>query len=110
MSKVLHEITIHIQYIQVIVYFRIFKAGMKLDMFYNLLVKEPEAGQENNTTSIDVQDRKDVIEVSNRFRTSQNFYNSYLTRAILEFLISGVMLAWLGARGFPVIIKVSVLQ
>ena len=77
-------------------------------MFYNLLVKEPEPGPENNTTSIDVQDRKDVIEVSNRFRTSQNFYNSYLTRAILEFLVSGLLLVWLGVSGLPDIMKVNV--
>ena len=96
-------------YIQIIIHFRIFKAGMKLDIFYNLLVKEPEPGKES-AIAIDIEDKKDVIEVSHRFRQSQNFFFSYVTRSILEFLIAALVLVWMGVFGFPVIAKVKALN
>ena len=46
-------------YTKTITHFRIFKAGMKLDIFYNLLVKEPEPGKES-AIAIDIEDKKDV--------------------------------------------------
>ena len=79
-------------YIPRITHFRVFKAGMKLDIFYNLLVKEPEPGKEN-AISINIEDKKDVIEVSHRFRHSKSFFFSYAIRSILEFLIAALVLA-----------------
>ena len=92
-------------YTKTITHFRIFKAGMKLDIFYNLLVKEPEPGKES-AIAIDIEDKKDVIEVSHRFRHSKNFFFSYATRSILEFIIAALVLVWMGIFGFPVIAKV----
>ena len=86
---------------------------MKLDVFYSLLVKEPEAEKGNdapNAVTIDIEDRKDVIEVLHRFHSSQNFYYMYVTRTLIEFLIGAATLAWLCVIGFPAISTVRVLR
>ncbi len=91
------------------VFFRIFKAGLKLDTFYNLLVKEAlendalmtstsaavDAPQPTNlggvnpgpglttTTSIiplDLENTKMAIEVSQSFNNSSSYFISYLIR------------------------------
>ena len=89
-------------------HFRIFKAGAKLDIFYNLLVKEEENAP--NAVVIDIEDRKDVIEVSHRFRSSRNFYNAYVTRTLIELLLGAATLAWLCFSGLPAISTVRVLN
>ena len=77
---------------------------MKLDMFYNLLVKEPEPNE--NAEMIEIEDQKDVIQIIHRFRSSRNFYRSYVIRTISEFLIAAATLAWLSVFGFPVVLNV----
>ena len=82
---------------------------MKLDALYNILVKEPEPEQTNNAANavaIEIEDRKDVIEISHRFRRSHNFYHSYLIREIFELLLGILILAWLCGFGYPIINRV----
>ena len=78
---------------------------MKLDIFYNSLVRYAEPNQ--NTVMIDIEDQKDVIQAVHRFRTSRNFYSSYVTRTFLQVLIAAVTLVWLSLSGFSVVLKVG---
>ena len=71
-------------------------------------MKEPQPGDENNPIAIDIEDRKDIIEVSHRFRTSQNFFYSFATISVLEFLIAALVLVFFAVSGFPVIVKVRI--
>ena len=77
---------------------------MKLDIFYNSLVREPEPHQ--NAVMIEIEDQKDVIQAVHRFRSSRNFYISYVTRTILQVLIAAVTLVWLSLSGLSVVLKV----
>ena len=82
-----------------------FKAGMKLEAFYNLLVKEITA-TDKDTVTIEVEHRKDVIEISQKFAQKTNFYRSYIIRTILESLVAVVLICWLCAHGLPVTLEV----
>ncbi len=87
---------------------RLFRAGLKLDMFYNLLVKEAledefeGVGDQHNVgvggdavdsssppsalaavAASDMENSKQAIEVSQTFSQSTNYYYSYLLRLIL---------------------------
>ena len=78
---------------------------MKLDIFYNSLVREPEPNQ--NAVMIEIEDQKDVIQAVHRFRSSRNFYSSYVTRTILQVLIAAVTLVWLSLSGLSVVLEVG---
>ena len=87
---------------------------MKLDCFYELLVKDVETSfsySDKTTNSppipIEMEDRKDVIKISHKFRSSKNFYFSYLSRTSVELAMAAGLLAWLCVNGFPVLFKVS---
>ena len=82
---------------------RIFKAGAKLDMIYNLLVKDFHS-LENETELME--DRRDVINISHRFRSSSNFYLSYLWRTIIEIVVVVGLLVVLCAYGVPAAFRV----
>ena len=72
---------------------RIFKAGMKLDAFYNLLVKEGElpnkdvevvdSDTDKDKFTVDIEDSRTTIEVSHSFTSSDNYFLSYLLRTIM---------------------------
>ena len=51
--------------------FRIFKAGMKLESFYNLVVRDVTSSGDG--TADFVENRKDIIELSQSFRNKSNF-------------------------------------
>ena len=110
---------------------------MKLESFYNLLVKEittdigngksddavieddgnqsseiPTIENEtaatavDNIVSIEIENRKDVIEIAQKFLNKTNFYTSYLIRAILDLLIGIGAITWLYDDGISVTSKV----
>ena len=88
---------------------------MKLDCFYELLVKDVEsspsssfdkATKQSPPIPIEMEDRKDVIEVCHKFRSSTNFYFSYLLRTAIELVMAALLLAWLCVYGIPVLYKV----
>ena len=70
-----------------------FKAGMKLDALYNLLVKEGEfpekdvevleSSKNKDKFTVDIEDSRTTIEVSHSFTTSDNYFLSYLLRTIM---------------------------
>ena len=70
-----------------------FKAGMKLDAFYNLLVKEGElpnkdvevvdSENDKDKFTVDIEDSRTTIEVSHSFTSSDNYFLSYLLRTIM---------------------------
>ena len=78
-----------------------FKAGLKLDTFYNVLVKdmlEPSgvAQQEKKDTDpeVELENTKTAIEIKHSFlNTWSNFFLSYLIRTLCEFIVAGVLLA-----------------
>ena len=88
---------------------------MKLETFYNLLVKEftvSEGGKlgapEEGNISNFIENRKDVLELSQKFLNKTNFYTSYLLRTILELILALILLAGLCGYGIPTFIEVSI--
>ena len=87
--------------------FRIFKAGLKLDIFYNLLVKEtlengtggPKPSDTEANDTIDLENSKQALEVSHSFGSGSNYFFSYFTRTIAEFFVAVALLAWLLVGG-----------
>ena len=72
---------------------------MKLEKFYGLLVRDILLGKnKNDSGEIINDDRSDVIEISNSFNTSENFFQSYLLRTIIEIIIAAGLFAWLVIR------------
>ena len=65
-----------------------FKANMKVEALYNLLV----APGENSVLSY-VDSRKIVIELGQKFLKTNNFYRSYKYRTITEMSLAFVMLS-----------------
>ena len=63
---------------------------MKLDAFYNLLVKEEEFPQKDvelvapdkdaERFTVDIEDSRSTIEVSHSFSSSDNYFLSYVVR------------------------------
>ena len=69
---------------------------MKLEKFYGLLVRDILLGKNKNDSGELVNDdRSDVIEISNSFNTSDNFFQGYLLRTIIEIIIAAGLFAWL---------------
>ena len=83
-----------------------FKAGKKLNAFYNLLVKEEEVGDDNkelmNCDGQTIDDRKDIIEISHSFTTQDNFLLSYLLRTVVELFFAIFLMIWICGYGLPV--------
>ena len=87
---------------------------MKLELFYKLLVKDIISGNAvNKESKSDTNDiigcaehadaRRDVIEISNSFKNSKNFYLSYFTRTITELLVASGLYGWLVHGGYQLI-------
>ena len=53
-----------------------------------------------------IENRKDVLELSQKFLNKTNFYSSYLSRTILDVIVSVGMLVYLGYVGLPVVLSV----
>lgn len=107
------------------VFGRIFKSGMKLSMFYNLLVKEAiqsadgkvgsgDSGESaaNKALQIgsisdlsDLENSRTAIEVSKTFQENSYYMFSYVMRMILQLLISFCLFAWLTLSGKNVAVK-----
>ena len=82
---------------------------MKLDTFYNLLVKEMNEKSSNpGDASVFVENRKDVIEISQTFLNKSDFYRSYVIRTIMEVVLALLMLAWLCWYGFQETLQVHI--
>merc|ERR1739848_395211 len=82
-------------------FIKIFRAGMKLDTFYNLLVKEMNDKSDANPgdACVFVENRKDVIEISQTFLKKTDFYRSYVARTVMEAVLALIMLSWLCVYG-----------
>jgi len=89
-----------------------FKAGLKLDAFYNLLVSESLLESTVETTSsseqkkskfLEIEDSKLAFEVAQSFSQSSNYFVSYLVRTISELLVATGLFVWLLISGIPTI-------
>lgn len=70
-----------------------FKAGMKLDALYSLLVKEGElpnkdvelvaATNDKDKLTVDIEDSRTTIEVSHSFSREDNYFRSYVLRTVM---------------------------
>ena len=86
---------------------------MKLTTFYNLMVKEI-AESEGMTSSEPVrkgvpdieENRKDVLELSQKFLSRNNFYASYVGRTIMELILSIGLLIFFCGIGIPTVLQV----
>ena len=81
---------------------------MKLTAFYNLLVKEITEDKKSDEKHVSyfMENRKDVIELSQKFLNKSNFFASYVTRTLFEMVIALALLAVLIAYGIPVFLEV----
>ena len=81
---------------------------MKLTAFYSLLVKEitEDKKSESEHVSYFMENRKDVIELSQKFLDKSNFFFSYVTRTLFEMFIALALLAALIGYGVPVFLEV----
>ena len=91
------------------------KAGLKLDAFYNLLVRESlldgtvatSTNEKNQSVTkaqfVGIEDTKLVFEVAQSFNNSSSYFYSYLIRTLSEFAMASSLLAWLLIRGIPLI-------
>jgi len=87
---------------------RVLKTSMKMDNFYNLLVKEDgdeKTKSEVEGLELDLEDSRGAIEVSHSFDHSSYYHLSYVLRTIGELVISSALLVWLVVRGVPSIGK-----
>ena len=84
---------------------------MKLESFYNLLVEqfvdETVGTEESGTVSIFMENRKDVIEMSQRFLQKNYFYWSYFIRQIVEMVLALVLIWYFCGYGIPVTLEAS---
>ena len=82
---------------------------MKLDTFYNLLVKELKTNDSSSPTEtcVFVENRKDVIEISQTFHGKSDFFRSYVLRTIMEVILGSLMLTWLCVYGLQETLEVS---
>jgi hypothetical protein len=93
------------------VFVSMFKAGLKLDAFYNLLISESllegtvttSKGNQTTTKFVDVCDSKLVFEVAQSFSQSSSYFYSYLIRTLAEFFVAVCLLVWLLISGLPTI-------
>ena len=91
------------------------KAGLKLDAFYNILIRESlldgavatSTNEKNQTVTkaqfMGIEDTKLVFEVAQSFNNSSSYFYSYLIRTLSEFTIASLLLAWLIIEGLPTI-------
>jgi len=79
---------------------------MKLESFYNLVVRDVTSSGDG--TADFVENRKDIIELSQSFRNKSNFYYSYVFRTVMEVAISVVFLAVLIVFGIPETLAVRI--
>ena len=90
------------------VFVRIFKSGLKLDMFYNLVVKDTLESEDQATANAqlasagscndlvgDLENSKTAIEVSQTFQQDSWYMFSYITRTILELALAIGLLVWI---------------
>ena len=90
---------------------------MKLDAFYNLLVKEfisseskKSAKNKGGSVSSFLENRKDVLAISEQFRHKANFYRAYLSRTILETIVAVALLKYLVYVGLPILSDVRFIK
>ena len=81
---------------------------MKLEVFYNLLVKDLKTNDSDNPaeTCVFVENRRDVIEISQTFHGKSDFFRSYVLRTIMEVVLGFLMLAWLCVYGLQETLEV----
>ena len=90
------------------VFIRIFKAGHKLESFYELVVKdilddEDEDNEKNKEA--EQSNAKTTVELTQSFSDGANFYYSYLLRTSLEILTALYLFQWLLFHGIPSLSK-----
>jgi hypothetical protein len=88
---------------------------MKLTTFYNLLVKEITSSEGVTSDEPDkmgvprfAENRKDVLELSQKFLSKNNFYISYICRTVMEILLATGLLVFLTLVGLPTVLEVSI--
>ena len=80
---------------------------MKLETFYNLLVKELKTNDSPSETCVFVENRNDVIQISQTFHGKSDFFRSYVMRTIMEVVLGLLMLTWLCVYGLQETLEVS---
>ena len=103
-----------------------FKSGMKLNKFYNLLVKDIDTKNQSTGSKLlasaesakcqttvnnvweQCQTKRNVIELSYSFNHTTNFYYCYVLRTIGELTMTAGLLTWLIYHGMDLFFKDNV--
>jgi len=91
------------------IFLKIFKAGLKMEKFYNLLIRQKVLGKDSYSDPIameaDTTDGgREAVEVRQSFRKNNNYYYSYLIRTLMEIIVATALLLIMCIEGFPSII------
>ena len=89
---------------------RVCTSGLRLESFYNLMVKDVIATEENpedNKMPTFMEKRRAVIELSQKFTQGNTYYTAYLRKSILTLILAIGLLVYLFARGLSVSYEVT---
>ena len=91
-------------------FIRFFKAGLRLESFYSLIVKDIMEGEADNpsskidSTGSELNQVKAALKVAHSFSKRSSYYLSYLLRTAVELGLALVLLTWLIWFGIPSIL------
>ena len=93
---------------------RISKTGLRMERFYNMLVKEVlDDDNSSSTSSLEVggtsyflRKRKNLLQVSHKSTSKSKCLNGYLKKSVADLIISIVFMAYIAVRGLPQLLKV----
>ena len=85
------------------IFIKTFKAGNKVEKFYNLLVKEKILGDEAGEATSDHDGGVEAMELRISFKQSSSYFYNYLARTVVETLVALVLLVYMCWRGLPIL-------
>ena len=95
--------------------YRISKTGLRMERFYNMLVKEVlDDDNSSSTSTLEVggtsyflQKRKNLLQVSHKSTSKSNCLNGYLKKSVADLILSIVFMAYIAIRGLPQLLEVN---
>ena len=95
--------------------YRISKTGLRMERFYNMLVKEVlDDDNSSSTSTLEVggtsyflQKRKNLLQVSHKSTSKSKCLNGYLKKSVADLILSIVFMAYIAIRGLPQLLEVN---
>ena len=94
--------------------YRISKTGLRMERFYNMLVKEVlDDDNSSSTSTLEVggtsyflQKRKNLLQVSHKSTSKSKCLNGYLKKSAADLIISILFMTYIAVRGLPQLLEV----